>query len=487
LPRPRKRRAARTGLGLLVSVLLVFLALAWWLERSSVQTELGATLRERSVSSRAFGAGGALRRALLRMDMIHPNPPETEAVDPSGFELDASAASRPVTYALERLPRDRVAGALRIHPRWLERDVAVVSLLMRPSELSELVANRQARGRASERRGYLGYVENGEHLFGSYVGVRLHGGWSRGAPVESLSYRIYLRKSHGYDRFQVPLIPGREEDFPSELVIRNDGQQAPDGEIWYFRSPICYDIARRIGCPAPHTRPALLFINGVPMGLRALTEFLQRDYLRARFGIEEPTLVRTKRGPWDTVDRVREGDREAYDRFVRQARDPRIGIDWVRANVDVDNLYRWFLAVLFCSTDDPFQGTLVRDEGIEGARWFWIAWDMDGSFVSRRLLEAPWQSNEFSRLTTSRDPRSSLLRRLLADPGERRTFLELANDALDHGLTDEFLEERWRHYRDIAEAYGVEDETRVSLAKTRLFLRQRKEVLREQLARRLAG
>ncbi len=362
------------------------------------------------------------------MDMIHSLPPETAALDPSGLELEESAYSRPVTYALERLPRDRVAGALKIHPRWLERDVAVVSLLMRPSELSELVADREARGRASERRGYLGYVDKGEHLFGSHVGVRLHGGWSRGATLEDLSYRVYLRKRHGHDRFQVPLIPGREEDFPSELVIRNDGQRGPDGEIWYFRSPLCYDIARRIGCPAPHTRPALLFINGLPMGFRALTEFLQKDYLRARFGIEEPTLVRTKRGPWDTGDRVREGDREVYARFVRKIEDPATGIDWVRANVDVDNLYRWLLAVLFCSTADPFQGTLVRDEGIEDARWFWIAWDMDGSFTPSQRLEPPWRSDNFGRLINDRDPRSMLLSLLFADPAEGRTFLELAND-----------------------------------------------------------
>ncbi len=481
-----QRRPSPPGLGLLVLLLLAFLTLASWLERTSTQAGLGATLRRREVSAKAFGTGGSLQRALRRMDVIHPMPPETGVSDPSGFELEDLAFSAPTTYALDRLPRHRVASALRIDPRWLERDVAVVSLLLPPSDLAELSANPKARGRAWERRGYLGYVENGEHLFGSFVGVRLHGGWARNASPESRSYRIYFRKRHGYDRFQVPLFPGREEDFPSELVIRHDGQPSPDGEIWHFRSPLCYDIARRIGCPAPHTRPAVLFVNGLPMGLRAITEYLQKDYLRARFGIGQPTLVRTKRGPWDRADNVREGDREAYDRFVRRTREPGTGSDWIRDNVDVDNLYRWFLAVLFCSTADPFQGTLVKDEQTDDARWFWIAWDMDGSFTPPGLPETPWRSDNFRRLTSHPDPRSRLLRKLFAAPGERRAFLELATFELRHSLTDAFLEERWQHYRDMAAAYGVEDEIRVSLARTRLFLLRRKEVLREQLARRLA-
>ena len=482
MSRVHQRRLTPPGLGPLVVILLAFLALAWWLGRQTALDRVHEILGGRAVSERAFGSAGTLKRVLGRLDAIHPAPP---ALAPSarGFELDELVFGLPAVYALERIPRERVAEALRIDRIWLGRPVAVVSLLMRPSDLGELVANPTARGRDWERRGYLGYVENGEHRFGSFVGVRLHGGWTRRAPPERRSYRIYLRNRLGRDRFTVPLFPGREEDPPSELVIRNDGQRLGDGKSWYFRSPLAYDIARRVGVPAPHTRHALLFVNGQPMGIRALTEFIQRDFLRARFGIEQPVLVRTKSGPWDTHSRIREGDPAIFRRLTGEARSG-VDVDWIRANIDVDNLYRWFLAVLFCHTTDPFQGTLVYPGDAAGGRWFWIAWDLDGSFQSPGEPEA-WR--HYSRLTGSRDLRSKLLRRLLADERERRVLLQLAHHELDHGLTDEFLDERWRYYRDLAATYGLAEETRQSLAEIRRFLLGRRETLSRLLIARLGG
>ncbi len=483
MPAGRRRNPGPPALAVAAALLSLLLAAGWWIQRQPRLAAAAGALQGGEVSARAFGAGG-LGRALRRLELVHPLPPPLEpAADVSGFDLRAFAFERPPRYATRPLPRSRLSEALLIDPAWLERRVAVVSLLMQPEDLGVFADRPQARGREWERRGYLAYVEDGELRFASWVGVRRHGGWTRTFPAAYQSYRIYFRSRHGHDRLPAPLFAGREDDPLTELVLRRDGGLQENGEHWYFTGPLAFDVARRIGVPAPHTRHALLFVNGLPMGVRAVTEFIQRDYLRARFGVSDPVLVRTK--PAAGQQPVREGDPAVYRRFVERVRS-RPSVGWIRSEVDVDNLYRWALAVLFCATGDLFQGTLVKDQ-VAGSRWFWVAWDMDDSFGVTDA--AGWQRDTFNRLVgrARRDLRSNLLFILLANETERRTFLHLATEALNHRLTERFLEERWRHYRAQAQVLGIGAETETSLARMREFLERRRAMLAEQLAARLVG
>ena len=45
-----------------------------------------------------------------------------------------------------------------------------------------------------------------------------------------------------------------------------------------------------------------------------------------------------------------------------------------------DNLTRWFIASVFCATNDAYQGPGQFRDPCQSAQWFWVNWDMDQAF-----------------------------------------------------------------------------------------------------------
>ena len=95
------------------------------------------------------------------------------------------------------------------------------------------------------------------------------------------SFRLVFRDRYGLSRFPAGLFPLAPEIAPRRLVLanNNDGPDA-QGRRMHFINPLTYDIARRVGFPAPHARPVILFVNGEERGGYILTEYLDLDYLR---------------------------------------------------------------------------------------------------------------------------------------------------------------------------------------------------------------
>lgn len=89
--------------------------------------------------------------------------------------------------------------------------------------------------------------------------------------------------------------------------------------------------------------------------------------------------------------------------------------------VDVEQLARWFVAVLLAAAEDADQGYMALDLDRPEARWFWIAWDLDLSFRTheeRRGWLKPQAPGRAAR--NAIDPRRLLIGRLLAGSAEFR-------------------------------------------------------------------
>jgi hypothetical protein len=160
----------------------------------------------------------------------------------------------------------------------------------------------------------------------------------------------------------------------------------------------------------------------------------------------------------------------------------------VGAIVDLDSLLKWFLATAFCATRDPFQGPgQFRDASRARAQWFWVNWDMDGSFNNlghdpfHELLLPPGVDHRGRRHD---EVRPYILTRLIAeDPAFKRRFEAAWIEAMVYRLTPGFLLERYEHYRDVAVIYGVKPLTYLPVLED--FLRQRRDVLRGMAERYL--
>ena len=306
-----------------------------------------------------------------------------------------------------------------------------------------LLANPTRRGRAWEHPATVSYFEDGDLRFASNVGLRVHGGTSRtGSPVQS--FRLYFRPEYTSSQLPPGTLFGGRADPLTRLLALNDLRRDQRGRWWHLVNPLAYDIARRIGALTPETHPAAFMLNGELQGLYVLTEYLRSPFLVSRFG-------------HDDFDRADEARRRLWMRNVTAAP------SFTMADADsfdIESLTRWFISVVFCGTSDPYQAVMFRDRTQPDARWFWVNWDMDHSFMDlyRRDLD-PWSQDSFS--GTLRWPafEARIIRRLIdGDPLYREYLAGAFLDALNYRITPAFLNERYRHYRAVAEQYELENQ-----------------------------
>lgn len=448
---------------------MLFIALGVWVEQSSFFSEFKKGVQRREVTAPEFG-GRLLAEQLQAEGLLEPalfaDPPGPRR-SPTAWTLDRSPVAEWPSTTLA--PSEPIAQGLRVASLWLPED-----------RHEYLLAEPEARGRTTEEPALLTLFDHGSIRWAGGVGLRLHGGRSR-TSSNNKSYRVYFRD----DDYHSPPFPpgilgwqGPQLDL-RKLILHNDLRSDISGQHWQFTSPLAYDLAAELGCLVPRTAPLLVVVNGRPQGLYFATERVDLDYLEARFGHREFSILRTKRDA--DADRFRAGDRLHY-RLLRR----RVRGTWIRSQmeewVDVENLENWFLSVLFNATTDPFQGALVLDERDPQGRWFWVNWDMDHSFMQAKDQGVPgFEADLFQHVVGRRHPdeRGRILRRLTRwDPTFAADFHSKFETMLDQQLSPEVVAGHYDHYRDIAQRYDLAD--RAFLEDMEVFLQERPRILRQQ-------
>ena len=491
-PAPREPGRRGPGAGWLLLFLGLLLVAAIAIEKSPRMRPTADALRARAVEQAAFGAGDTAR-ILQNLGLVNQLPPGTR---PGGTEVLGPGARsirrggwQPLASILSVDPLDetQLATILAFDPEWLDGGLPILSLQMRDEDLARLEKNPNGRGREYEEEAFVAYLVDGDLVYSSGAGLRVHGGKTR-EYARLRSYRLHFRSRYGQRRFSTEVFPSRSDYPPRSVVIGNNLHGLDErNRRWQFVEPMAYDFVRRIGMPAPATSTAIFFLNGQNRGSVNLTEYVDADYLEAHYGHDRFVLVRSKLNPNSPAPRVKQGDRERYEELVQWLRStPEPTMDQVARVVDIDNLSRWFLGIVFCATGDVFNGPLLLDETDPEARWFWVAWDLEFSFGQPRFPPdqagperdtIPFVLHRRHR----RDPRSALLQGLFAtSPEFRAYFADLATEALNHRLTDEFLQERLAFYRDQLDRAPVR--RRDFWTDVEAFVLARKPILRRQLA-----
>ena len=380
-----------------------------------------------------------------------------------------------ITAVVQQSP-EQFPSSLAVPPHAIQDDGSLLSVYTATRYLYDrrygLLSNPGRVGRDWEHPATVSFFRDGELLFASRAGLRLHGGKSRfNSPVQS--FRLYFRREYGSARFRPGTLFGGQADPLTRLVAHNDLRRDDRGlgNWWRMVNPLAYDIARRIGALAPETVPAAFVLNGVPQGLYVLTEHVRKPFLVSRFGHDD---FEHAGSPPETV--------------VRALNDlPRFTMAEASAWLDVENLTHWLVSVLFCATTDAFQAVRFRDRTRPDSRWFWVNWDMDHSFMDLyRQADRPWRHDTFR--TTLRQPafESRILTRLIDDdPAYRRYLAGEVLDALNYRLTPAFLDERYTYYRRIVEGSYSQFPDREYLDVLDRFLTSRPAHLRELLVRYL--
>ncbi len=354
----------------------------------------------------------------------------------------------------------------------IDLGVPVVSVYADSSQLNDpdtgLLASR-GRETDLEIPATVSYFDHGRLVFASGVGLRVHGDRPGESPAE-LSYRLHFRRQYGGSQVMPGVWFDGRSDPLTTVVARRTQRLDAAGRAWHLVNPLAYDIATRVGAIAPYTQPAELVVNGEGLGLYVLTEHVRAPFFRARFG--HANFIRADNEMEDALRRV-VGE-------MSSATMPAVG-----QLIDIESLTRWFLSVVFCATSDPFQAVILRDQARPDARWFWVHWDMDESFMGTdRAAGEPWEHDTVGAVLGKESVESETLTRLIADDANYRRYLvETATDALNHRLTPGFLQKRFEHYRALAENHDVEQRDYFEILER--FLRSRHPPVRAQLSRHL--
>jgi len=384
-----------------------------------------------------------------------------------GTVAERHGAFAGLRFSIQRSP-DLMPSTALVPESEVRRGVPTLSLYVSDSDLYDratgILANKHAHGRAWERRATLTYFDRGHVRFASTAGVRVHGGGSRVTSPRQ-GYRVYLRREYE----AVPIPAGLIFDAPHAhpvrvLMVHNDVRER-EGVRWALTNPLAYDIAATVGAITSPSRPVRFFLNGEFQGVFVLYEhFHPNHYFRAH----GQRAVRL------------EGDE--FEALAAQIRSlTPITMATAGEIVDIENLTRWFIAIAFCATRDPFQGpSQFRDASRARAQWFWVNWDMDASFggaLNNPFKELLLPAGGGRRGRRADEIRPYLMTALLAqDPVYREYFKAAWIEAMNFKITRGFLRERFEHYREIARTYGVESVEYQPLLEA--FLAQRPGVLR---------
>lgn len=427
----------------------------------------------------ATGLGSAkLRAALMRMGTLALQPPTVA-------DIERSAATG-------ECPEYRIGGAppapeaqpasVSTPPAERERWPVLVSLWIDPCRLAWLYQHPWDRGRSTEQPGWIAVWERGQLRFASAVGVRIHGGVARDYPP--YSFRIYFRGDYGEAGLPAGLLaPDLEGPIP-RIYLDESLDFDRDQRRFLFPSEIAYEIGRRLGAPAPRTRPIRFTLNGGASAIYVLGEHLGERFLERRFGHRNFDFVRGKHEPGDPGDELWRAE------LAWLAATPApLTAEVASRRYDLDQLTRWLATVLFCATGEPHQDAMIRDRSglLAGGRWTWIPWDQDMSFRN------PPGNSRFGRegevlpflLWNERpdeiSPSRQLARRLLIeDRAFRAQLIDRVERAFAGELTPEFLEQLVARYETAARELGADD--LVFAERLRSFFAARPAEVRRQLA-----
>ncbi len=349
-----------------------------------------------------------------------------------------------------------------------------------------ILKNFAAHGRDWERLSHVQYFRDGEQVIAGFTGLRLQGG-DPGREKGLINFRLFFRKEYGKSSVDGSKIFDRPTGVIKRLAVKQS-----EWNRWPLNTPLAYDISYEIGALSPPTEPVILYLNNKKLGLyyvvphlgeRQLEEMLpegQYKYYRWRGAQHQADREFYQNDFWMKLGYFQE---EITEKFAEQF-------------FDLDNLINQVFSYLYNGTEDFCQGVAVKST-VEGAKMFWLLWDMDHSFadvnldinnkrnVERERWEQPPYIDEFFTPETEKSqhycPRVRFFRRLVNDDSGfrkkvQRVFMEIINHRISDETISELLYEAWS---DLTKAdFSYRDEYISALSN---FFRNRKQFLIRQM------
>ncbi|HSD14306.1 MAG TPA: CotH kinase family protein [Flavobacterium sp.] len=310
-------------------------------------------------------------------------------------------------------------------------------------------ANFRLEGDAWERTGNINYFKNGVEVLNQDIGIRVHGGYSRG--WQSKSLRLLARSDYGKESMDYPFFNDSGENLAvfNRLVLRNAGGDFFDT---YYRDALADELMKGTGMETMAYQPAITFINGEYWGILGIRERFDEYYFKNVVGIDEADL--------DFMENNQRGsvgshyNTNVYNYLNANSLTIQANFDYIKTQIDVDNMRDYYIAnIYFDNTDWPHYNTVFWRKktaynpnalyGLDG-RWRAAMKDNDDCFGSTTGV------NNHNNLAVATDPNSNnpgnppestlVLRSLLANTAFKNDFINRFADLMNtYYLPSRFL------------------------------------------------
>ena len=482
------------------AILIAFVLLGWITENLEEFKSIKTRMQIRTIPVKMIGSAKT-GEILKRLGLLHVVPNDYQYYRiPSKKDKNSAHTifkqKRSVgiqLYSIDKnlIRQDRTPSSAVIPMNEIASGLPILSLVLDENDLYDreigLIPNRLKRGRKWERTAYLSYFEKTRLLFSTGVGVRIHGGYSRKGVT---NFRLYFRELYGAAQFKPGILFDRPSDPLKCLIVRRIRLDPRDRKVpsYPFAEPIALELAAQIGCNAPKTKIVKFFINGKYKGIYCLWERIDTDYLQSHYGHKNFILARTKRDRRIDPDPVllKHGPKKPYHEFKSWAYNLKrpVSMQLVSQRVNLENLCNWIISVMFCETSDAFQGSLILDLSDPQAKWFWINWDMQWSFIPisqmRRVFLGRGYQDYFTYLFTVKDIRAILFKALIEDSaGFRKYFNAHFEEVMQSRLNSQYIESLLDKYDQLIKSFGVDDSS--SIKKIHQFISKRDHFLRKKI------
>ncbi len=333
------------------------------------------------------------------------------------------------------------------------------------------------------------FDSDGSLAFSQDLGMRVHGGASRGSNQKSL--RFYARSDYsGQDLIRYALFPDDDTDKFQRFLLRMTTQRSGLNDIigQQFMQAVHPDM------DIQRYQPVMVFINGDFWGWYNLRDRYDDRYLAYKYSIHRHDIAFLEEGT--ALRYGQPGDVDDFldlDNFIRTA-DLREDASFARVaqEMDIENYTDYMLSGIFLDYRDwgPKHDQKWRfngDNSMPGAppaldgRWRWMPLDMDQAMLRKPDSEylqivITTGENYLPYFLLNENYRSYFINRfadLMNTSFREEASAELVKSVLDQ-LPEELIEEninRWQNMSSLQEWLDIVEQIQVFLRDRPLFMR----------------
>ena len=255
-------------------------------------------------------------------------------------------------------------------------------------------ANYRERGLAWERPNldFLNSITfdfcevNGECVYQTNVGLRVHGNISRSYSQKSL--RLYARKRYGNASFEHNFFKNSELSRQDRFILRNSGD---DNNKLFFKDGFLQSLVSELQIESQGYRPSVLFINGEYWGIHNIRDYYDEKFLSNKYNLNEKNITILDVSEYESPSTIQAF--EEWKIFIQEIEKLSKASSefeaYVAGQIDINSFFDFLIVNIFFanedsiwnnakwwrySTDNPDPNVVLHD-----GKWRWMVFDLDRS------------------------------------------------------------------------------------------------------------